>query len=480
MKYLIGIDCGTQSAKVVVYDSVGNVVAAGQQTLQPMSRPGPGVAIHPGDDLWESIAAASRQAMATFAGEATEIVGLGLCTIRCCKAFLTTDGSLVEPVISWMDDRAYQPYLPESANVAYATTSSGYLAHRLTDRFNDTAANNILLQWPIDTDTWQWSEDAALYAQFGVARDMLFELQMPGDVIGTVTPTAAEATGIPVGIPVVETANDKAVEMLGSGSLDETTALISLGTYIAGMVHGNDNHKSPANFWTNFACIPHRYLYESSGVRRGMWTLTWFLDLLGEEVVERAASLGLSREEYIEREAAAVPAGSDGLMTVLDWLAPTDKPFRKGMMLGFDARHSRGHVYRSILESIALTMKHNVDAMCTELGVTLEEIVVSGGGSKSPLFMQIFADVFGLPASRTGDADGVGSGASLGAAMCAAVAAGMYADMDSAAATMTRPRQPFAPDPANGAIYQRISETVFHDIRSHTDALFERSYPIFH
>ena len=146
------------------------------------------------------------------------------------------------------------------------------------------------------------------------------------------------------------------------------------------------------------------------------------------------------------------------------------------MMLGFDARHSRGHVYRSILESIALTMKHHVDAMCAELGITLDEIVVSGGGSKSLLLTRTFADVFGIPASRIVD----GGGASLGAAICAAVAAGLYPDMETAAATMIRPRESFAPDPANGAVYQRVSETVFHDIRSHTDALFERSHPIFH
>ena len=101
-------------------------------------------------------------------------------------------------------------------------------------------------------------------------------------------PEAAAATGIPAGTPVVHTANDKAVEMLGSGSLGETKALVSLGTYIAAMVHGRENHKEPVHFWTNFACIPHRYLYESHGVRRGMWTVTWFLDLLGLEVAERA------------------------------------------------------------------------------------------------------------------------------------------------------------------------------------------------
>ncbi|MDO8363043.1 MAG: FGGY-family carbohydrate kinase [Actinomycetota bacterium] len=474
--YLVGVDCGTQSAKVVVYDAAGNAVARGRQPLQPMDRPQHGVAVHPGDDLWDAIAAASRQAMAGFAGEPGEIVGVGLCPIRCCKAFLHGDGSLAEPLISWMDDRAYQPYLPADPTVRYATTSSGYLAHRFTGRFRDTAANNILLQWPIDTDSWQWSDDPSLYAQFGVTRDMLPELLLPGDVIGPLTDEAAAATGLPAGVPVVATANDKAVEMLGCGSLDETTAMVSLGTYIAAMVHGHENHQQSTAFWTNFACMPHRYLYESNGVRRGMWTLTWFLDLLGPEVAERAASSGLGREAYLEREAAQVPAGSDGLMTVLDWLATTDKPFRKGIMLGFDARHSRGHVYRSIMEAIALTMHHHVQAMCAELGISLNEIVVSGGGGNSPLFMSIFADVFGIPASRSVD----GGGAALGAAICAASAAGVHPGIEAAAAAMVKGRETFAPDPANTAVYERMATTVYHDIRDHTDALFERAYPIFH
>lgn len=474
--YLVGIDCGTQSAKVVVYDAVGTAVARGRRALLPMSRPQHGVAVHPGDDLWDAICEASRQAVAAFSGDPAEIVGVGLCPIRCCKAFLKADGSLVEPVISWMDDRAYQPYTPDDPTFAFATTTTGYIAHRCTGRFADTAANNILLQWPIDTDTWQWSDDASLYPQFGVSREQLVELQMPGDVIGPLTAEAAAATGLPAGIAVVHTANDKAVEMLGSGSVGETTALVSLGTYIAAMVHGDVNHKNPTAFWTNFASIPNRYLYESNGVRRGMWTLTWFLDLLGPEMAAAAGAAGMSREAYVEREAVDVPAGSDGLMTVLDWLATTDKPFRKGMMLGFDARHSRGHVYRSIMEAIALTMKFHVDAMCAELGITLDEIVVSGGGSNSPLFMSIFADVFGITASRGVD----GGGAALGAAMCAAAATGVHPSIEAACAAMAKGREQFTPNVANGEVYDRMADTVYHTIRDHTDALFERAYPIFH
>jgi sugar (pentulose or hexulose) kinase len=474
--YLVGIDGGTQSSKVVVFDAAGNVVAQGRRALRPLNRPRHGIAFHPDDDLWDSIAAACREALDAFTGNREEIVGVGLCTIRCCKAFLRADGSLVEPVLSWMDDRAFQPYVPDDPTLAYATTSSGYLAHRFTGELRDTAANNILLQWPIDTDTWQWSDDPALFEQFNVTREMLLELQMPGDVIGHVTATAAAATGIPEGLPVVTTANDKAVEALGAGSLGERTGLLSLGTYIAAMVHGPENRHSPVAFWTNFACLPHRYLYESHGVRRGMWTLSWFLDLLGEELADRAASLGLTREQCLEREAEGAPAGSDGLMTILDWLAPTEQPFRKGIMIGFDARHTRGHVYRSILEAIALTMKHNVDAMCGELGVSLDEIVVSGGGSSSPLVMRIFADCFGIPASRSV----AGGGAGLGAAICAAAATGVYPDIETAAASMTHERESFDPNPANRDVYLRMNETIYQHIRAATDPLLERSYPIFH
>jgi len=473
--YLIGIDCGTQSAKVVVYDATGRAVAAGRQPLRPMERPRHGVVLHPDDDLWEATVAAARQAMAAFDGDPAEIAGVGVCPIRCNKAFLRADGSLAEPMMSWMDDRAYRPYLPDG-DVAFATTASGYFARRLTGRAVDTAANNIALQWPIDTDTWRWSDDPEVLARHGVPRELLVELVMPGEVIGPLTAEVAAATGMPAGVPVVHTANDKAVEMLGTGSLGPTTALVSLGTYIAGMVHGDRNVAEPQHFWTNFASVPHRYLYESNGVRRGMWTLTWFLDLLGPETAAAATASGRSREEYLEREAAVVPAGSDGLMTVLDWLATTDKPFRKGMMLGFDARHTRGHVYRSILEAIALTMRHHVDAMCDELGIELTDLVVSGGGASSPLFVQIFADVFGIPTSRPVG----GGGAALGAAMCAAVGTGVHPDFDTAAAAMAAPRERFVPDAANGEVYARMAETVYHSIRDHTDALFERAYPIFH
>ena len=188
--YLIGIDCGTQSAKVVVVRRRrATSVAEGRQSLRPMSRPQPRRRVP--SRTTTSGTRSPRRADAPWrssTGNPSEIAAVGLCTIRCCKAFLDADGSLVEPVISWMDDRAYQPYLPDDPSLGYATTSSGYLGHRFTGELRDSAANNILLQWPIDTDTWQWSDDAALLrALRRAAGACCFELQLPGEVIGTIT-----------------------------------------------------------------------------------------------------------------------------------------------------------------------------------------------------------------------------------------------------------------------------------------------------
>ncbi|HWR39498.1 MAG TPA: FGGY-family carbohydrate kinase [Patescibacteria group bacterium] len=474
MKYIIGIDGGSQSSKVIVFDLAGNIVCEGRQDLRPMSLPAPGLVEHPDDDLWDSIVTAARQAMLRFPGRPEDIIGLGLCTIRFCRVLLKEDGTLAAPAMSWMDVRVSRPYEHDNPAVRYVTTTSGYITHRLTGEFCDTAAN-YQGQWPIDTDTWQWSEDAEVFRQKQIPRNMLFTLQMPGTILGQVSTKASQLTGIPAGIPVAATANDKAVEALGAGSLAKNTALVSLGTYIAAMVHGQENPKNTQQFWTNFAAMPGSYLYESYGIRRGMWTISWFKNLLGDDVALKAEVAGLSPEDYLNREAQHVPPGCHGLMTVLDWLAPVNEPFKRGIIIGFDARHGGSHIYRSLLEGIALTMKNKADAMCAELGIDLERIIISGGGSNSSLFMQIFADVFGVPASR----NVVNGSASLGSAICAAVAVGAYGDYQTAIDKMVRLRDCFLPNREHTDFYRRMNENVYLRITTYTDEILKLAHPVF-
>ncbi|MFE2055528.1 FGGY-family carbohydrate kinase [Streptomyces sp. NPDC059446] len=472
-RYFIGIDNGSQSSKVTVFDAHGHAVSEGRAALRPYDTPRPGVVEHPDDDLWTSIGEASRAAMAAFDGDPADIVGVGLCTIRFCRAVLKADGTLAQPVMSWMDERVGLPYAHSDPEAAYVTTSSGYIGHRMTGRFRDTAAN-YAGTWPLDPVTWQWTEDDEQLAASGLPRQMLFELVLPGDVLGEVTGAAARHTGIPAGLPVVATANDKAVEALGCGLRAPDTLLVSLGTYVAGMATGPRDVEDAAGFWTNYACVPHTYLYESGGVRRGMWTVSWYRDLLGEEAAAGAREAGLSIEDHLNAEAARIPAGSDGLMTVLDWLAPGDTPYRKGTLLGFDGRHGRFHIYRSVLEALAMTVHEAADRMADELGTEYGEVIVSGGGSRSDLMMQIHADVHGVPARRAEAT----SAAGLGSAICAAVGLGVYGGFDEAVDAMVRPGEVFLPRRADHDLYRQL-EAVHREVRDHTDAIYRRTYGIF-
>jgi len=472
-KYIIGIDEGSQSCKIMIFDLKGNVVCEGKEPLKSYDMPKPGIVEHPDDDWWSAICNASKKCMSKFKGNTENIIGIGLCTIRFCRAYMREDGTLAQPGMSWMDIRVSKPYENTNPKVKYASASSGYITHRLTGNFKDTAANYQGM-WPIDTDKWDWLSPGKEFDSFGFSREMLPELVMPGDILGYITEKASKETSLPKGIAVVASANDKAVEGLGVGCTGDETVVISLGTYIAAMMEGNGNPKGTKSFWSNFACEPNKYLYESDGIRRGMWTVSWFKDVLGDSYVEKAKKMKMSAEQYLDIEATNVPAGSDGLITIPDWLAPTDKLYKKGMMIGFDGRHSRAHMYRSILESIALTLKYKVDDMLKELDTEAKTIIVSGGGSNSNIFMQIFSDVFNLKTVR----NTVNGAAGLGSAICAAVAVNAYSSFEEAVENMVQVKDVFEPNPENAQTYKQLLK-VYKDVTNYTDPLLERTYEIF-
>jgi xylulokinase len=243
--------------------------------------------------------------------------------------------------------------------------------------------------------------------------------------------------------------------------------LLSLGTYIAAMTIGSSSTSTDDSYWANFAARPGKYLYESTGIRRGMWMVGWYRTLLegahGEEPPAGTARL----EDVLNAAASELAPGSSGLLTLPDWLAPGHAAWRRGALLGFDGSQGRAHIYRSILEGIALTMANNTAAMEQALGRRLSPVIVSGGGSRSDLMMQIVADVFDRPARRTTVNDAAG----LGAAICAAVGHGLYPDWDQATAAMVSLSGEFVPDAPAVRAYQQINK-VYATLTSYTDPLF--------
>ncbi|MFO7718555.1 MAG: FGGY family carbohydrate kinase [Desulfohalobium sp.] len=457
--YFLGIDSGSQSTKVALIDQSGHVVCSASQPLQPMLHRKPGWVEHPDDDLWESLKAALQALFARFHGSNANIVGIGLCAIRCCRVFLHADGSLAAPVMSWMDVRAYEPY-EDAPDIAYTGSTSGYLTFRLTGEFKDSIANAFQSQFPVDMHNWQWADDPEFVGSYRIPRAKLFEVKPPGTILGRVTDTAAKETGLPAGVPVVATANDKAVEALGSGLLQPNEGLLSLGTYITSMVTGSVYREDSTHFFTNLSSVPYRYLYESHGIRGGMGHISWFKGMLGPEIAAEAEKNGQSVEQLLEKEARQTPAGAEGLLIVPDWLAPATQLYRKGVMLGFDQRHTRGHIHRAFMEAIAMRMENAFTAMCNDLQRRPERLIVCGGGAKSDLFLGIVADVFGLPAVRTT----VTGAAGVGAAISAAVATGYYADYESAVAHMVHEETVFVPDAKRQALYTRINKNAYQHL----------------
>lgn len=474
-KYIVGIDGGSQSTKIVIFDLEGNIVGEGKENLRPMHLAKDGVVEHPGDDLWDSLCIAAKKAMDQFGLRKNNIVGIGLGSIRCCRVLLKKDGSLAQPIISWMDKRVAIPYVHDNPDVQYVTSTNGYLTHRLTGEFKDNIGNNFG-QWPVDYESWDWSTDPEVLDSYQLPKEMLFDVVKPGEVLGYVTSEASEKTGLPEGLPVIATTSDKAVEGLGAGLIRDTSAFVSLGTYISSMVTGNEMPKDSVNYWGIMSSIPDKYAYEGYGIRRGMWTVSWFKDLLGEKISIRANYQGVSEEEYLNEQAQHVPAGSDGLMTVLDWLANPWEPYKRGVMIGFNAHHDYRYMYRSILEGIAYTMKNNVTNMTNELGKTIEEVIITGGGSNSDLLMQIFADVFNLPIKR----NAVNGSASVGAAINAAVGLGIYTSYEQAVDKMVKVKDTFLPIPENVAIYRQLNEEVYQGLTVHADKVLEKTFEILH
>src|SRR5262249_48227496 len=141
---------------------------------------------------------------------------------------------------------------------------------------------------------------------------------------------------------VYATANDKAVEALGSGLEEDGTVLLSLGTYIAAMTIGSSSRGAGDSYWANFAARPGKYLYESTGIRRGMWTVSWYRTVLEGSDGEGRADL----EDALNAEASSLAPGSNGLLTGPDWLAPRDAGWRRGALRGFAGSRGQGRTAR--------------------------------------------------------------------------------------------------------------------------------------
>jgi sugar (pentulose or hexulose) kinase len=176
-------------------------------------------------------------------------------------------------------------------------------------------------------------------------------------------------------------------------------------------------------------------------------------------------------EELFDALVEEIPPGSMGL-TLQPYWSPGLKvpgPEAKGAIIGWGDVHTRGHLYRAILEGLAYALREGKERTEKRSGVPITELRVAGGGSQSHAAMQITADVFGLPASRPHVYEASG----LGAAIDVAVGVGLHPHFQAAVGAMTRVGRTFEPDAATHAVYEELYQGVYRHMYGRLKPLYE-------
>ena len=282
------------------------------------------------------------------------------------------------------------------------------------------------------------------------------------DVVGVVSEAAAAVTGLRAGTPVVGGAGDQAANAVGVGAVVPGIGAMSVGT--SGVVF------VPT---AGPAIEPEGRLHAFCHAVPGTWhlmgvtlsaagSLKWLRDALAPE----------RSWDELTALAEAVPPGSDGLV-FLPYLSgertPYPDPLARGAFVGLTVRHGLGHMVRAVLEGVAFSLRDVFELVRETSPEPLRDLRASGGGTNSPLWRQIIADVLGVPLSSTRTAEGVASGA----AILAAVAAGWYPSVAAACEAMVEVTGTTEPGPQAGAY--EAAYAVYRDLYPALKESFVRS-----
>jgi len=503
---ILAIDVGTQSVRAMIFDPSGSLVARVKVPIEPYLPGPPGCCEQDPELYWRSIGEACRRLWELPEGRRDALAGVALTAQRNTVVVTDEQGTPLRRAIVWLDARqtlglppiggrwglAFRAagvsdtvarFMADAEANLLATREpetwarvrrylllSGFLAHRLTGRFVDSVGSQAAYI-PFDYKALAWAKDGDWkWLAVPVERAWLPELVPPGGVLGTISAAAAEATGIPRGLPLIAAAGDKACEVLGSGALEPHVGAISLGTTAT----FNTTHRRYVEVIPYVppypAAIPGAYSLEVQ-VFRGYWMIEWFKREFGSSEVARAAAAGTDVEPLFDELLAATPPGSMGL-TLQPYWSPGVRvpgPEAKGAVIGWGDVHTRAHLYRAILEGLAYALREGMERTVRRTKVPVTEVRVSGGGSQSPAAVQLTADVFGLPASRPHTHETSG----LGAAIDAAVGLGLHPDFGAAVAAMTRVVETRDPDPAQRAMYEDLYRNVYLRMYERLKPLYE-------
>jgi xylulokinase len=472
--HVLGIDVSTTATKAVLIDESGTVSGVGAaeygfEVPQPLwSEQEPGL-------WWDGAVAAIRSVLATTGTAGNDVAAIGLTGQMHGLVLLDERNGVLRPAILWNDQRT----AAECDAIRAAVGPERLIAITGNDALTGFTAPKLV--WVRDHEPEVWRQiahvllpkdfvrlrltgdhavdkaDGAGTILFDLAErdwspEILDALQIDrawlpptfeGPVVtGSVSAAASAATGLKAGTPVVAGGGDQAANAVGVGAVAEGTVALSLGT--SGVIFATTNQPlfEPAGRVHSFChAVPDRW-HLMSVMLSAAGSLRWFRDALAPGV-EFADLVG---------PAAEVPAGSEGLF-FLPYLtgerSPHPDPLARGAFVGLTVTHDRRHLTRSVLEGVAYGLRDGLDLMIEAGMPAPRQIRASGGGTASPLWRQILADILGAEIATVTTSEG----AAFGAGLLAAVGAGWFPAVGAATDAWVATTVVAAPD-KDAAIYR--------------------------
>ena len=454
---IIAHDLGTTGNKASLHYPDGRLVAATTISYPAHFGHG-GIAEQDPNEWWNAVVAATRALLEKAEVPAGRVAGMVVSGQMMGAVLLDASGNPVRPAIIWADTRASAQQEELSAalgdeaayrilghrlNPTYSLekvmwvrdhepevfertrhvcVAKDFIVYRLTGRLatdrSDASGTNAY-----DQQRGTWSDELIQAARLEVA--LFPEILESTSVVGSITEVAAAELGLPAGTPVVMGGGDGPLAAVGSGIVaPEDGAYVCLGTSAWISFVSDAPVLDPAMRTFTFNNVIPGSFVPTATMQAGGASLQWIAEVLEPEPSRRDTAALLA-------EADAVPesAGLFFLPYLLGERSPLWEPAARGSFLGLARHHNRGHLTRAVLEGVAFNLLTCIRAFESS-GARLPRIDAVGGGAQSPVFLQLLADVWGVPVRQRSIVEEANS---LGAAVTGAVGLGL-ADFASARA----------------------------------------------
>ena len=486
-KSLIGIDVGTSGVKVIALAEDGAILASAIESY-PLYTPKAGWTEQDPADWWTGTKKALQKVLAACTDY--EVAAIGLSGQMHGMVALDQEMQVVRKAILWNDQRT-DSQCKEMTELAggqdglLALTNNqmltGYTGGKIRWMQQNEPENYAKTRWilnPKDYIRWllsgerltevsdasgmglydvennEWS--LALLEKVGIDPDMLPPVVESTATAGHVSEKAAAETGLKAGTPISGGGGDAVISTTGLGLVRPGRIGVTLGT--SGVV---------AMGLPEFMPNPEGSLQVFRGNSPGTFTAMgvtlaaagsyeWFRNALGQFERHQAKETGKNAFYLLDQAAAATPAGSEGLV-FLPYLTgercPIFDPNARGGFIGLTGLHEKGHFARAVMEGVAFSLRQVFELIVGANRDWIEagELILAGGGAVSPVWRQIFADIFQLPVHTV---YGSAEGGSFGAALVAGVTAGIWKDLNEAV-KLVKPESETLPNPENKAVYDK-------------------------